>query len=171
MICNKDSLLKMKPLSPMFSEKKKEHGVSYGLSENGYDVRIAQELWFHWNNGDPYINVYNENRDHIQTIKDTFILASTIEKFNMPSSLLGIVHDKSTWAREGLAVQNTIIDSGFKGGLTLELTFQRRKDLHIPYGSGIAQILFHEVKHPVDYEGKYQNQGSDPTEAIYENNV
>ena len=37
-----------------------------------------------------------------------FTLASTLEEFDMPADLLGIVHDKWTWARRGLAPQNTV---------------------------------------------------------------
>jgi dCTP deaminase len=51
-----------------------------------------------------------------------FMLAATIERFQMPDDLMGIVHDKSTWARRGLVVQNTVIAPGWHGYLTLELT-------------------------------------------------
>ena len=30
-----------------------------------------------------------------------FMLAATIERFQMPDDLIGIVHDNSTWARRG----------------------------------------------------------------------
>jgi dCTP deaminase len=36
---------------------------------------------------------------------------------------MGIVHDKSTWARRGLVVQNTVIEPGWHGyQTTIELT-------------------------------------------------
>lgn len=121
-------------------------GTTFGLGPAGYDVRIAEKIVLEY--GD-------------------FALASTIEKFNMPNNVLGIVHDKSTWARRGVAVQNTVIEPGWNGYLTLELTMHRRIGLEIMAGCGIAQIIFHKLDHPtmIPYTGKYQNQKSGPQEA------
>ena len=167
MIVNREDLMKLTPISPMYEGKHNEFGVSYGLTEAGYDVRIAQEIQYFWNGGFPEIHIFDPVSQEKKVIHDTFTLASTIELINMPPNLVGVVHDKSTWAREGLAVQNTVLEPGWKGGLTLELTFQRRKDVKIPYGAGIAQILFNEIKNPVSYNGKYQNQKKEPQEAIW----
>lgn len=123
-----------------------ESGTSFGLSHAGYDIRIAQSCWL-WSG--------------------RFVLASSVERFSMPSDLLGIVHDKSTWARRGLAVQNTVIEPGWHGFLTLELTLHACRFLFIPAGAGIAQIIFHEISGRVlPYKGKYQNQPARPVPAI-----
>lgn len=82
-------------------------GTSYGLSCAGYDVRIAQAVLLR---------------------PGAFSLASTVEHFTMPSNVLGRVHDKSTLARMGLCVQNTVIEPGWCGHLTLEL-----RNNHPPY--------------------------------------
>ena len=95
-----------------------------------------------------------------------FCIASAIEEFDMPSHLVGIVHDKSTWARQGLSVFNTVIEPGWKGWLTLELVYHGWKELVIPAGAGIAQVVFHETSFPASYEGKYQNQPDQPVRAI-----
>ena len=73
---------------------------------------------------------------------------------------------KSTWAREGLSVFNTVIESGWNGFLTLELVYHGQKDLHIPAGSGIAQVIFHQLHEPGYYQGRYQNQADKPVDAI-----
>ena len=148
MIVNQADLLKASPLEPMLIEKRKLHGVSHGLSEAGYDIRIKQSLTLH-----PFRR---------------FRLASAIEKFTMPDNLLGIVHDKSTWARRGLSVFNTVIESGWSGHLTLELIYHGWRPLRIKAGSGIAQVIFHELSTPVAYSGKYQNQADMPVSAIME---
>jgi dCTP deaminase len=148
MIINGLDLINAWPLEPMMREKRKEHGVSYGLSEAGYDVRIAQE-----------VTLSGRNR---------FALASTVERFHMPENMIGIVHDKSTWARQGLSVFNTVIEPGWEGWLTLELVYHGSGSLIIPQGAGIAQVIFHEVSRPVRYDGKYQGQPDRPVEAILE---
>jgi dCTP deaminase len=100
-------------------------------------------------------------------VDGNFTIASAIEEFQMPHNLVGIVHDKSTWARQGLSVFNTVVENGFFGGLTLELVYHGRNGLHIPAGAGIAQVIFHETIERAYYSGKYQGQSTDPTPAIF----
>jgi dCTP deaminase len=145
-IVNGVDLLEARPIVGMVSQKMKEHGVSYGLGEAGYDIRIKQK-----------ITLTPENR---------FTLASAIEEFDMPSDLVGVVHDKSTWARQGLSVFNTVIEPGWFGFLTLELIYHGNGVLKIPAGAGIAQVLFHKTTRDASYAGKYQHQPDRPVEAI-----
>jgi dCTP deaminase len=91
-----------------------------------------------------------------------------MEEFDMPFDLVGVVHDKSTWARRGLSVFNTVVEPGWRGHLTLELVFHGNQALHIKAGSGIAQILFSQIAEPAAYSGKYQDQAAGPVEAKYE---
>lgn len=166
MIVNRSSLLLAQPIVNMFSEKyKDENNISYGLSEAGYDIRIKQTV--HFKQGK--VSIYNpeEHSPHFIPYFETgnFIIASSIEKFNMPNNLVAVVHDKSTWARKGLSVFNTVIEPGWKGWLTLELVYHGYRELIIPAGSGIAQVLFSTITHPINYDGKYQNQEDKPVEA------
>ncbi len=148
MIVNGEALLKAKPIVSMMNEKHKFNGVSYGLAEAGYDIRIKQTVWLH-----PF---------------SKFKIASTIDKFAMPYDLVGVVHDKSTWARRGLSVFNTVLEPGWEGYLTLELVYHGWKPLKILGGSGIAQVLFSRIEKPAAYSGKYQHQADRPVDAIYE---
>jgi dCTP deaminase len=129
--------------------------MSFGLSACGYDVRIDL-------NNKPFGRWLIE--------PGQFLLASTLEEFDMPTSLVGIVHDKSTWARQGLTVQNTVIEPGWKGFLTLELTNHGTEGLWLEDADPIAQIVFHLLDHPTDqpYNGKYQNQEKGPQEARFD---
>jgi dCTP deaminase len=142
MIINKQKLLDCSPFFGGMQIKTNKYGVSFGLSEAGYDVRIKQSMWLH-----PLRK---------------FRLASTVERFKMPCNLVGVVHDKSTWARRGLSVFNTVIEPGWEGWLTLELVYHGIKPLHVKAGSGIAQVLFHELSCEAKYEGKYQLQEDRP---------
>jgi dCTP deaminase len=124
--------------------------MSYGLSYAGYDVRI---------------------RESIELPTGCFSLASTIERFITPDDCIGIVHDKSTWARRGLAVQNTVIEPGWRGYLTLELTNHGRETLFLAEGDPICQIVYHKLDQAVrGYAGKYQDQPAKPVEAKHETN-
>ncbi len=148
MIVNGKWLLAARPLEPMFDQKYKAHGVSYGLSEAGYDIRIAQTVVLH-----PFRR---------------FRLASTIERFKMPDDVVGVVHDKSTNARRGLSVFNTVLEPSWEGWLTLELIYHGWGVLRIPEGAGIAQVLFHRIEERARYTGKYSGQPNRPVAAIME---
>lgn len=143
MIINGKTLLNAAPIRGMFSEKVKHNGVSHGLTECGYDIRIKQDV--------------------LLFPGRSFVLASSVEEFDMPRHLMGRVLNKSTWARRGLdASMTTNIEPGWKGWLTLELCYHRWKPLFIPAGSGIAQVIFETILEPTAYEGKYQHQPNEP---------
>lgn len=98
-----------------------------------------------------------------------FTLASTIEEFNLPKDVIGFVKDKSSWARKGLSVFNTVIEPGWSGFLTLELVNHGHEDLVITEGDPIAQIIFQWVDEETNgYSGKYQFQKAGPQVAKYE---
>jgi dCTP deaminase len=129
-----------------FVERSVQNGMSYGLSVAGYDIRSKQYM-------------------HLEP--GQFVLLSSIERFQMPNNIIAFVHDKSTWARRGIAVQNTVIEPGWNGYLTMELTNHGREIVKIAKGDPIAQIVFHWTDMPVEkpYSGKYQNQEDRPVEA------
>ena len=164
MVVNGNSLYRSSQLLDVPDRKISEHGVSYGLGEAGYDIRIKQDITFYRLFGlIPMVKVVDGNQ--VSRHFGKFTLASSIEKFNMSPSCVAIVHDKSTWARRALSVFNTVIEPGWKGWLTLELVYNGRKKLHIPAGAGIAQVLFHLVQEPANYNGKYMNQENKPVAA------
>jgi dCTP deaminase len=165
-VVNRSYLLTARPIVDMHGKKLTgPGGTSYGLGEAGYDIRIKQDIKFYLSHaGNRMIAMgQSPSRDFHD---GRFILASAIEEFNMPPFLTGIVHDKSTWARRGLSVFNTVIEPGWKGFLTLELVYHGKGELIIPAGSGIAQVMFHEVQEPAFYKGKYQFQADEPVGAL-----
>lgn len=167
-VVNRSYLLAAEPIVGMASRKiPGPGGTTYGLGEAGYDIRIKQEIRFINVDGQRAVYVSREGTaGYGDFSKGRFALASAFDEFNMPTDLLGIVHDKSTWARRGLSVFNTVIEPGWKGFLTLELVYHGEGELIIPAGSGIAQVIFHEVEEKARYNGKYQNQADEPVGAI-----
>lgn len=134
-------------ISPFFERGQHKTGLSYGLGPAGYDVQIDQTV----------------------TLKPgQFVLASTFEQFNIPTSLVMRVMDKSTWARRGLAVQNTLAEPGWRGYLTLELSNHSNAPIIIEQGTPIAQVIFEILDQPAEapYDGKYQNQARGPVSAL-----
>ena len=169
MVINGRILWEMAPIKGMLRFKERNHGVSHGLGEAGYDICLKQHIHFCPETDGMRVTKATKRPDGTIFIdehkKGRFILASAIEEFNMPNDVVGIVHDKSTWARCGLSVFNTVIEPGWKGFLTLELVYHGDEELILPAGAGIAQVLFHSLAEPAIYDGKYQNQEDKPIPA------
>lgn len=132
-----------------FYERTKLNGMTFGLSFAGYDIRTQQGFSFK---------------------PGSFRLLSSVEHFHMPNDVIGFVHDKSTWARQGIAVQNTVIEPGWRGFLTLEVTNHGMHMVTVREGDPIAQIVFHKMaaRPQMTYAGKYQDQPEYPVAAILE---
>ncbi|MGV8863247.1 MAG: dCTP deaminase [Pseudomonas sp.] len=168
MIINGGALLRAAPIVGMTDTKVSQHGVTYGLGEAGFDIRIKQDVLFAMQKPDK-VHCLHATRETPGSVGVTgvgrFVLASSIEEFQMPTNLVGIVHDKSTWARRGLSVFNTVIEPGWNGFLTLELVYHGNDSLIIPAGSGIAQVMFHQTTGHAEYSGRYQHQANEPVPA------
>jgi len=147
-ILSAQTIRRRKPLWP-FHEKTIFEGRSFGLSAAGYDVRIAETIWL-W----PFWGR----------------LASTIERFDMPDDVCAEVKDKSSNARIFVLVQNTFIDPGWHGYLTLELTRGLPWPIRIKAGTPIAQIIFKNLDEHTElpYRGKYQDQSKGPQASLHE---
>ena len=146
MILSAQSIRKRKGMIYPFCERTVHLGLSFGLGPAGYDIRIAEDFTL---------------------AGRTFSLASSMERFLIPSDLQGILHDKSTWARKGLSVYNTVFDPGFSGYATLELVNHSKADIVFQHGMAIAQMVFEVLDEPTEiaYSGKYQFQQAGPQEA------
>lgn len=136
------------PMIAPFHERTVANGMTFGLGPSGYDVRIAES---------------------VKLFPGEFLLASTIERFFIPKNVAAFAMDKSSWARRGLSLFNTVLEPGWKGFLTLELANAGPNYLEIPAGSPIAQIMFQWLDLPTDqpYAGRYQNQEAGPQPARY----
>lgn len=123
-----------------------ELGNSGGLGPCGYDVTLEREL---------------------EIKPGDFALVATTEHFCLPNDVMFVVHDKSTWIRQGIAVHNTVAEPGWRGFLTLELSHCGTRPVNIPAGCSIAQVVFHFLDYPTvePYQGKYQDQPAGPQPA------
>ena len=144
---------------PFVAKARQYKGKSFGLTAAGYDIRLGQ---LRHPGGD------NAIVERVQLAPGKFMLAASLERVSIPYDLQVIVHDKSSWARKGLALQNTVLEPGWSGYITLELSNHGTDNLLIESGMPIAQLVFHQLDVPTvrPYTGKYQNQGAEPTFAI-----
>ena len=167
----------IRPFSP---ERHVVNGKSWGLSAASYDVRIAHDLTLGPDPGkvlaricraepDPQV-AFATFHEAIEQLPESHALAHTIENFNMPWNVMGVVCDKSSYARVFVSAFNTLFDPGFRGNATLELVNLGDTVVEIKAGDPICQIEFRLLTQPTDrpYNGKYQDQPSRPVAAIHE---
>ncbi|MFZ9114639.1 MAG: dCTP deaminase [bacterium] len=103
---------------------------------------------------------FHDVERHILRPKE-FVLATTMERIQVPEDMAAFVHGRSSIGRLGLQVQNAgFVDSGFEGEITLELYNQSPNPIMLESGWRVCQISFHrmEQKARYPYNGKYQHQ-------------
>lgn len=146
-----------------------ERIASYGTSHFGYDVRLDREFIRYIETDRPLDPMDIREEDYERFYADKvvieaggFLLATTMEYFRIPSDMYVRPVDKSTYARSGLHVQNTMVDPGFCGQVTLEIVNHLKRPVILRAGHGISQFMFHRGPKPSsDYAtrgGKYMNQ-------------
>jgi dCTP deaminase len=87
-----------------------------------------------------------------------FVLGSTLEFLRLPAHLGAYVLGRSSWGRIGLLVATAImLQPGWGGNLTLELTNQGESPIALYAGAAIAQLAVHSMVEPTEhpYKGKY----------------
>jgi dCTP deaminase len=104
--------------------------VSYGTSSYGYDVRCADEFKIFTNINSTIVDPKSFDEKSFVDFKgpvciippNSFALASTVEFFRIPRSVLTVCLGKSTYARCGIIVNVTPLEPEWEGHVTLEFS-------------------------------------------------
>lgn len=131
------------------------------------DIRLGNTFSVVEDSSSGIINLENEIKYKMITsdtyilLPNQFVLATTMEYFDLPNNLTAFVEGRSSLGRMGLFIQNAgWVDPGFKGEITLELYNANRCAIELKAGRRIGQLVFAKMDdtalHP--YSGKYQGQ-------------
>lgn len=145
--------------------------ISYGTSSYGYDVRCSSRFKVFTNINSAVVDPKNFDKDSFFDFEgetciippNSFALASTIEYFKIPRSVLTICLGKSTYARCGIIVNVTPLEPEWEGHVTLEFSNTTPLPAKIYANEGVAQMIFFESDSicEISYKdrgGKYQKQ-------------
>ena len=145
--------------------------ISYGTSSYGYDVRCSSNFKIFTNINSAVVDPKNFDKNSFVDYEgdtciippNSFALASTIEYFKIPRSVLTICLGKSTYARCGIIVNVTPLEPEWEGHVTLEFSNTTTLPAKIYANEGVAQMLFFESDTVCetsykDRGGKYQKQ-------------
>lgn len=158
-------------IKPFMEGQVREGVMSYGISSYGYDIRVGNEFKVftnvHSTIVDPKnfdLNAYVDVKDEVCVIPpNSFVLAHSVEYMRMPRNVTGLVLCKSTYIRAGVLIPTTVLEAGWEGIITLEISNVTPLPARIYANEGIAQILFFEGDEQCDVsyadrKGKYQHQ-------------
>ena len=164
-------------ITPFVDHQVREGNISYGLSSYGYDIRVDNTFRIMLPEAvDEYglpaiidpknfdVTLMVVNRGNFCFIKpNSYVLAQSVETFDMPENVTGVCVGKSTYVRSGIHILMSPLEAKWKGVLTLEIANLTPYPAKIYAGEGIAQILFFRGEEKcstsyADRNGKYQNQ-------------
>ena len=111
--------------------------------------------------------------DNIILHPNQFIIGGTLEYIKLPNDIIGYIIGRSSWGRLGLIIATaTIINPGFAGVITLELTNVGEVPINLYPGLRIAQVSFHECDFKLEEidekKSKYFGATSPSFSRIYE---
>lgn len=116
------------------------------------------------------INYKTITTDTYLIMPGQFVLATTMEYFELPNNLTAFVEGRSSLGRMGLFIQNAgWVDPGFKGEITLELYNANRCAIELKAGRRVGQLVFAEMDDIAlnPYCGKYQGQTGATGSRVY----
>ena len=107
-----------------------------------------------------------------------FVLATTLERVEIPSGLLARLEGRSSIGRLGIVIHSTAgyVDPGFKGKITLEISNLGRIAVALYPRMRICQIAFEELSSPAGSSygekrgAKYQGQNAATASRLFEDN-
>lgn len=131
------------------------------------DIRLGNTFSIVEDSSTGIINLESEikykiiSTDTYILLPNQFVLATTMEYFDLPNNLTAFVEGRSSLGRMGLFIQNAgWVDPGFKGEITLELYNANRCAIELKSGRRVGQLVFAKMDDVAltPYNGKYQGQ-------------
>ena len=159
------------------------------LGSCSIDLRLGNSFRVFEHSKFPYIDPYDKSlsKDVTKLVEVTekepfilqpgdFVLATTIESFQLPADLLARLEGRSSLGRLGIVVHSTasIFEPGWKGKVVMELGNMGRMPVALYPGMRICALTFEELSTPVDVpynkkkNAKYAGQKSPEPSKIAE---
>lgn len=153
------------------------------------DVRLGRGFRVFANHRHPYIDVRAPQDDLTELVEvedddpfvlhpGEFVLGTTLETISLGADVVARLDGKSSLGRLGLLIHSTagIIDPGFTGTITLELSNVSTLPIAMYPGMKIGQFVFEELDKPAerpygspDLNSKYQGQTGPTASQMHRN--
>jgi len=153
-------LFKPSPLSPNFKKlhdeaprsKIKENSLKLKIEKISPWAKLPNRAYRH----DAGLDLYSA--DYYSLVPGDRAIIKTDVKLAIPEGYAGLIWDKGGIARNGIHTIAGVIDSGFRGEVTINLVNLSQDIYHIAPGQKIAQLLIQKIEAPEIVEGKILDQ-------------
>lgn len=134
-------------------------GVDLQLANEYYLIKCADKVFDTHSRNSPRAYYHKSKNSNLLINPSERFLVCSIEEFNMPNDIVGIVGLRSSYSRLGLQMPTGFISPGFIGQLTLEIS-GGSFPIRLYAGDRMFQVIFASLNRPSErpYNGKYQNQ-------------
>jgi deoxycytidine triphosphate deaminase len=132
----------------------------------GFDIRVGEIFK---NNSSGFLGIENRKTPDVESVAKfgedkeyvmkpgEYILIKTMEKLNLPQSVVALTFPRSTLHRSGILLLATKADPGYRGDLIFGLKNLGDQDFRLELGARVAHVLFFEVKGETsNYRGQWQ---------------
>ena len=158
-------------IKPFIDKQISNNNISYGLSSFGYDARVSNEFKIFTDVDSAVVDPKNFKQNSFVSRNgpeciippNSFVLGRTVEYFKIPRDILVICLGKSTYARCGLIINVTPLESSWEGHVTIEISNSTPLPAKVYSNQGIAQFIFLKGNEApetsyADRNGKYMGQ-------------
>lgn len=137
------------------------------IRENGVDLRFSEEI-VRLQPTDAVLDLQSPNNEGLyfkEKAADYFVLGkyekvlvATLERVKLSNALMAFCQLRSTFSRAGISIPPTVVDAGFEGNLTIQIS-GGPFPVKIPTKTRFLHLIFAELKTPLltGYEGKYKH--------------
>lgn len=138
-------------IEPFHDGKCPDGVISYGLTSYGYDIRLGDKFLLFTDTAAVEVDPKNLKRDRFVSMEgvdsvlippNSFVLAESLERVEIPRDCLAIVLGKSTYARCGINLNMTPLEPGWRGIITIEIANMTRLPARVYALEGIGQVIF-----------------------------
>jgi dCTP deaminase len=137
------------------------------INEISIDLRLGSDFLVSIQGREPFINASKNDQESgfvdsffqetRRRIGENFllhpnqtVLASTLEYIKLPNDILGVITMRSSYSRLGLTV-SSIIQPGYCGCVSLELTNINKAPINMTIGACIIQVRLIKLNKPLNY--------------------
>ncbi len=137
------------------------------VRENGVDLRFSEEI-VRLQSSDMVLDISAPSNGGLyfkEKVAGSFVLGkcekvlvATLEKVKLANDLMAFCQLRSTFSRAGMSIPPTVVDAGFEGILTIQIS-GGPFPVRVPVKTRFLHLVFAELKTPLvtGYEGKYKN--------------
>jgi dCTP deaminase len=139
------------------------------IGQVSIDLRLGYDFLVSVQGRDPYINAsHNSDSKGVYSVNHFFqetrrrlgetillypqqtVLSSTLEYIRLPKDIMMTIHTRSSYVRLGISV-NTIVQPGYCGCISLELTNTNKNTVNLTVGAPLVQAVLHRVSSETEY--------------------